>query len=172
MDKIIVSITAIAVILIFILVSRLWYRLSVPTVQDDILYVMRIPHSELIIGILGLLFFSAMAIPSIIFWKDNWFTAFAFFYLLMLFYEYWCIMVLLWRCAIREDSLTIYMPLLPAKEIKFHEVEYVYCTDNQTLGMSGQKSWKATTVERNCFLSRKKSTDFRFCIRFSTNREK
>lgn len=48
-------------------------------------------------------------------------------------------MVLLWRCAIREDSLTIYMPLLPAKEIKFHEVEYVYCTDNQTLGMSGQK---------------------------------
>lgn len=139
MDKIIVSITAVAILLIFILVSHLWYRLSVPTTQDDILYVMRIPHSELLIGILGLLFFSAMAIPSIILLEDNWFLAFAVFYLFILWGEYWCIMVFLWRCAIREDSLTIYMPLLPAKKIHFHEIEYVYCTDNQTFGMSGKK---------------------------------
>lgn len=139
MDKIIVSITAVAILLIFILISRLWYRLSVPTAQDDILYVMRIPHRELLIGILGLLFFSAMAIPSIILLEDNWFLAFAVFYLFILWGEYWCIMVFLWRCAIRKDSLTIYMPLLPAKKINFHEIEYVYCTDNQTFGMSGKK---------------------------------
>lgn len=139
MDKIIVSITSVAILLIFILVSRLWYRLSVPTAQDDILYVMRIPHSELLIGILGLLFFSAMAILSIILLEDNWLLAFAVFYLFILWGEYWCIMVFLWRCAIREDSLTIYMPLLPAKKIHFHEIEYVYCTDNQTFGMSGKK---------------------------------
>lgn len=151
MDKIIVSITAAALTLILILVSYLWYRLSIPTVQDDILYIMRIPRRRLLIGILGILFFSTMAIPSIIFWKDNWFTAFAFFYLLVLFYEYWCIMILLWRCAIRKDSLTIYMPLLPAKKIRFHEVEYVYCTDNQTLGMSGQKKLEGYRGRKKLF---------------------
>lgn len=150
MDKIIVSITAATIALILILVSYLWYRLSVPTVQDDILYIMRIPRRRLLVGILGILFFSAMTIP---FWgeEDNWLTAFAFFYLSVLFYEYWCVMVLLWRCAIREDSLTIYMPLLPAKKINFHEIEYVYCTDNQTLGMSGQKKLEGYRGHKKLF---------------------
>ncbi len=150
MDKIIVSITTAAIALILILVSYLWYRLSVPTVQDDILYIMRIPRRRLLLGILGILFGFAMTIP---FWweKDNWFTAFAFFYLFMLFYEYWCVMVLLWRCIIREDSLTIYMPLLPAKEIKFHEIEYVYYTDNHTFGMSGQKKLEGYRGRKKLF---------------------
>lgn len=45
MDKIIFRITAAAILLLLLLVSRLWYRLSIPTAQDDILYLMRIPRS-------------------------------------------------------------------------------------------------------------------------------
>lgn len=151
MDKIIVGMTAAAILLILILVSCLWYRLSVPTAQDDILYIMRIPRSELVISILALLFSSAMAIPSIILLEDNWFLAFAVFYLFIIWDEYWCIMVLRWRCAIREDSLTIYMPLLPAKRILFHEIEYVYYTDNQTFGMRAQKKLEGYCGRKKLF---------------------
>lgn len=39
-----------------------------------------------------------------------------------------------------EDSLTFYTPLLPAKKIKFYEIDFVHYTDNHTYGLSGQKT--------------------------------
>lgn len=97
----------------------------------------------------AILFSSVMAIPSIILLEDNWFAAFAVFYLFALLGEYLCITVLLWRCAIKGDSLTFYMPLLPAKEVKFYEIDHVYCTDNQTYGMSNLKKLEGYHGQKN-----------------------
>lgn len=151
MDKIIVSMTAAAILLILILLSLLWYRLSNPAGQNDIIYIMRMSRGRLIVGILDILFSSVMAIPSIILLEDNWFAAFAVFYLFALLGEYLCITVLLWRCAIKGDSLTFYMPLLPAKEIKFYEIDHVYCTDNQTYGMSNLKKLEGYHGQKKLF---------------------
>lgn len=140
MDKIIVSVTAIVIIFLFLLISRLWYRYFVPQAGDDVLFMMRMSRIRLVIGLPGVIFGSIMTIVPIIFFDDRIFTAFITFYIFTLFGLYVCIMILLWRCAVREDSLTFYMPLLPAKEIKFHEIDFVHYKDNQTYGLSGQKT--------------------------------
>ncbi len=151
MDKIIVGIAAGAILLILLLVSLLWYQLSIPARQNDILYIMRMSRGRMVVGILDILFFSAMAVPSIILLEDNWFAAFAVFYLFTLLGEYLCIMVLLWRCVITGDSLTFYMPLLPAKEVKFNEIDHIYCTDNQSYGMSGLKKLEGYHGQKKLF---------------------
>lgn len=151
MDKIIVGIAAGAILLILLLVSLLWYQLSIPARQNDILYIMRMSRGRMVVGILDILFFSAMAVPSIILLEDNWFATFAVFYLFALLGEYLCIMVLLWRCVIKGDSLTFYMPLLPAKEVKFNEIDHIYCTDNQSYGMSGLKKLEGYHGQKKLF---------------------
>lgn len=140
MDKLIVSVTAVIIILIFSLISYLWYKYCVPPAGDDVLYMMRMSRSRLVIGIPGVIFGSIMTVVPIIFLDGQMFAAFATFYIFTLFGIYFCIMILLWRCAVREDSLTFYMPLLPAKEIKFHEIDFVHYKDNNTYGLSGQKT--------------------------------
>lgn len=139
MDKIIVSVTAVIIILIFLLISYLWYKCYVPQTENDVLYVMRMSRSRLVIGIPIVIFFSIMTIVPIIFLDDQLFVAFVTFYTFTLFGVYLCIMILLWRCVIREDSLTFYTPLFPVKEIRFYEIDFVHYTDNNTAGLSGQK---------------------------------
>ena len=71
MDKIIVSVTAVAIILILLLASFCWYRCCVPSGRDDILCVMRMPHGRLWIGILGIIFFSVMDILAVVLFSDD-----------------------------------------------------------------------------------------------------
>lgn len=40
---------------------------------------------------------------------------------------------------IKTDSVVFYMPLLPAKEIRFCEIDFVHDTDNNTYGLCGRK---------------------------------
>lgn len=140
MDKIIVSIIAVIIILILILASHLWYWLCVISTGEDILYVMRMSRGRMVIGIPSVIFSLIMTVVPIIFLDAQMFVVFVTFYLFLLLSMYFCIMIRLWRCVIREDSLTFYTPLLPAKEIKFYEIDFVHYTDNHTLGLSGQKT--------------------------------
>ena len=140
MDKIIVSVIAVIIILILILASHLWYQHCAISTGDDVLYVMHMSRGRMVIGVPGVIFSSIMAVVPIILWDDQWFVAFAVFYLFLLLGVYLCIMIRLWRCVIREDSLTFYTPLLPAKKIKFYEIDFVHYTDNNTYGLSGQKT--------------------------------
>lgn len=140
MDKITISVTATVIILIFLLISYLWYRYCVPPSGDDVLFIMRMSRSRLVIGVPGLIFCLIMTIVPIILLDDQMFIAFVTFYIFTLFGIYVCMMMLLWRCVIREDSLTFYMPLLPAKKITFHEIDFVHYKDNNTYGLSGQKT--------------------------------
>lgn len=67
MDKLIVSVTAVIIILIFSLISYLWYKYCVPPAGDDVLYMMRMSRSRLVIGIPGVIFGSIMTVVPIIF---------------------------------------------------------------------------------------------------------
>ena len=140
MDKLIISVIAITIILLLILTSHLWYRYCVSTTGHDVLCVMRMPGSQMIIGILCIIFSTFMAVIPVIFLDDQWFVAFAVFYLFLLLGVYLCIMVRLWRCVIREDSLTFYTPLLPARKIKFYEIDFAHYTDSHTYGQTNQKT--------------------------------
>lgn len=140
MDKIIVSAIAVIIILILILASHFWYRHCVISTGEDVLYVMRMSRGRLVIGVPCVIFPLIMTVIPIIFLDDQMFVAFVVFYLFLLLGVYLCIMIRLWRCVIREDSLTFYTPLLPAKKIKFYEIDFVHYTDNNTYGLSGQKT--------------------------------
>ena len=140
MDKIIVSAIAVIIILILILASHLWYRHCVISTGEDILYVMHMSRGRMVIGVPCVIFSSIMTVVPIIFLDAQMFVAFVVFYLFLLLSVYLCIMIRLWRCVIREDSLTFYTPLLPAKKIKFYEIDFVHYTDNHTYGLSGQKT--------------------------------
>lgn len=78
---------------------------------------------------------SAVALFS----DDRMFIGFAVFYFFIFWSIYLCIAVLLWRGMIKTDSVVFYMPLLPAKEIRFCEIDFVHDTDNNTYGLGGQK---------------------------------
>ncbi|MBD5456289.1 MAG: hypothetical protein HDR23_07425 [Lachnospiraceae bacterium] len=140
MHKMIVSITAVIIILILLLASYLWYKCCVPSSSNDVLYVMHISRSRLVIIIPGIIFFLIMDILSLINLDSQFFVAFVVFYLFMLLNIYSCTLTLLWRGMIREDSLTTYTLFLPAKEIRFYEIDFVHYKDNHTLGLSGQKT--------------------------------
>ena len=140
MDKIIVSAIAVIIILILILASHFWYRHCVISTGEDVLYVMRMSRGRLVIGVPCVIFPLIMTVIPIIFLDDQMFVAFVVFYLFLLLGVYLCIMIRLWRCVVREDSLTFYTPLLPAKKIKFYEIDFVHYTDNNTYGLSGQKT--------------------------------
>ena len=140
MDKLIISVIAITIILLLILTSHLWYQHCVISTGQDILCVMRMPNSQMVIGVLGIIFSSIMSVVPLIFLDSQMFVAFVVFYLFLLFSVYLCIMVRLWRCVIREDSLTFYTPLLPARKIKFYEIDFVHYTDSNTYGQTNQKT--------------------------------
>lgn len=140
MDKIVLSVIAVIIILILILASHLWYQHCVISTGHDVLYVMRMSRGRMVIGVPCVIFSSIMTVVPIIFLDAQMFVAFVTFYLFLLLSVYLCIMIRLWRCVIREDSLTFYTPLLPAKKIKFYEIDFVHYTDNHTYGLSGQKT--------------------------------
>ena len=102
--------------------------------------MMHMSRGRMVIGIPGVIFSLIMTVVPIIFLDAQMFVAFVTFYLFLLLSVYLCIMIRLWRCVIREDSLTFYTPLLPAKKIKFYEIDFVHYTDNHTYGLSGQKT--------------------------------
>ncbi len=139
MEKLIISVTAITIILILILASCWWYRHCASFTQEEILSVMYLPRWRLIVGTVISLFFSLLTIASL-FLQENYLIAFVCFFCFTLLGIYLCITTFLWRCVIQADSLTFYTPLLPAKKIKFYEIDFVHCTDSTTFGLSGQKT--------------------------------
>ncbi|MBD5519038.1 MAG: hypothetical protein HDR07_11355 [Lachnospiraceae bacterium] len=138
MDKTIAGLTVAAIILLLILASCLWYKLCVPSLQDDILFMMRAPRLYKLLGAAGIVFFSIMGIPFL-FAKENYLFPFIFFFCAVIFYVYFLLAALLWRCVIKEDSVTFYNPLLPTKKIKFYEIDFVHLTDNPLPLLSGGK---------------------------------
>ena len=162
MDKIIVSITAVTIILILLLASCWWYKYYIPSAKDDVLYVMRMSRNRLLIGIPCIIFFSIMDVVSVIFLDAQTFVAFVIFYFFTLLGVYLCIAIQLWRGMIRSDSLTLYMPLLPAKEIKFYEIDFVHYTDNNTYGLSGQKTLAGYRGKKKLFSIEEDIIGFQF----------
>lgn len=171
-EKIIVSVTAVIIILILLLASYLWYKYYIPAAQEDILYVMRMHHSRLVIGIADIVFFSIMDIIIIIFVDTQILITFAVFYFFTLLGVYLCITVLLWRGMIKADSITFYIPLLPAKEIKFCEIDFVHYTDNNTIGLSGQKALVGYRGKKSYFPSKKIFQGFYSCVHCFTGGKK
>ena len=82
MDKIIVSIIAIAIILIVILVAYCWHRKYFPLTDENIIYVMRPSREYFVIGIIGTIVFSTVAITSLIFLTNRRSSLFLFFMVL------------------------------------------------------------------------------------------
>lgn len=171
MTKLIISIAAITIILSLLLVSFLWYKHCILSVQDDIIYVMRISRNRLLIGISGIIFFSAMDVLSF-FLDDQMIQGFLFFYFFVLISVYLCIVVLLWRGIIRADSITFYTPLLPKKEIKFYEIDYVHYTDNNTYGLGGQKSLVGYHGQKKLFSIEEDISGFSFLCALLYERKK
>lgn len=126
---------AIVLILLLLLASHLWRRKYLPPFSDNVIYIMDLAHRYLFWLILAVLFYGGMAFAAnwIIEETDLWIVLFLMFYLFMLGTIYSCVYILFWRCVIKADSLTFYIPLLPPKEIKFHEITLVKCIDNETL---------------------------------------
>ena len=125
MERIIISIIAIIIILVVILAAYCWYRKLFPLNDENIIYVMRPSREYLIIGIIGTIVFSTVAITSIIFLDEREIFAFLCFYGFVLLNIYTCIVVLLEKYVIKTDSLILYTPLLPSKEIKIYEITTV-----------------------------------------------
>lgn len=140
MNNIVVSIIAVTIILILLLASYWWYKCRVPSAPYDVLYIMRISRSRLVLILPGIIFFLIMDILSVFFLDAQSFVAFIVFYIFLLLNIYTCILITLWRGMLRKDSLTIYSPFLPTKEIKFYEIDFVHYKDNHTPGLSGQKT--------------------------------
>ncbi len=129
MDKLIISVSAAAFILLIILAAYLWKKKYLNFTDDNIIFIMTAPRETFFIGIAGIIFFGAGAVYFIVDLSIVGFLCFYFFVLLGL---YVCIMGLLWRCVIATDSLTFYLPFLPIKKIKLHEITHVKYTENRT----------------------------------------
>lgn len=135
MTQTILNSAAIVLILLLLLASYWWRQKYLPPVSDDILYTMDLAHRYLFWAVIAVLFYGIAAVISnlVIEETSSRLVAFLFFYFAMLMAVYLCIYLLLWRCVIQTDSLTFYTPLLPPREIKFHEITLVKCIDNTTL---------------------------------------
>ena len=125
MDKIIVSIIAIAIILIVILVAYCWHRKYFPLTDENIIYVMRPSREYFVIGIIGTIVFSTVAITSLIFFDEQAIVAFLIFYGFVLLGIFTCIVALLEKYVIKTDSLILYTPPLSPKEIRIYEISTV-----------------------------------------------
>lgn len=125
---------AIVLILLLLLASYWWHQKYLPPVSEDVIYTMDLAHRYLFWAILCIIFYGVIAftVNLIIKEMDLWLVLFLMSYLFMLGAIYFCIYVIFWRCVIRIDSLTFYIPLLPPKEIKFHEITLVKYVDNET----------------------------------------
>lgn len=161
MDKTIASVTVAAIILLLILASCLWYKRCVPSLRDDILYMMRAPRLYKLLGAAGIIFFSIAGI-AFLFEQENYLFPFIFFFCAVFFYVYFLLAALLWRCVIKEDSLTFYNPLLPTKEIKFYEIDFVHFTDNSLSLISGGKTLVAYRGKKKLFTIPEDTSGFSF----------
>lgn len=133
MGRIIIGITAVMIILIIILASFCWHKKYFSPKDDTILYIMGISRryfiEYLIIVGLSSIFFGFLSVMSII--DFDAFT-FCFFYCFILLGVTTCICAFGEKYALTIDSLIHYIPFLPPKEIKIHEITTVKYTENRT----------------------------------------
>ena len=129
MDKIIISVSAISFILLIILAAYLWKKKYLRFTDDNIIFIMTAPRETFFIGIAGIIFFGAFDVFCIV---DFSIVVFLCFYFIVLFNVYICIIGVLWRGVIATNSLTFYMPFLPIKKIKLHEITHVKYAENRT----------------------------------------
>ena len=130
MDKIIISLSAVAFTLLIILAAYLWKKKYLRFTDDNIIFIMTSPRETFFIGIACIIFFGAGAVYFIVDFSIVGFLCFYFFFVLFGLYE--CIMGLLWRGVIATDSLTFYTPFFPIKKIKLHEITHVKYAENRT----------------------------------------
>ena len=130
MDKIIISVSAIAFILLIILAAYLWKKKYLRFTDDNIILIMTQPREYFYIGIAGIIFFGGFAVFCIIDLSILGFLCFYFFF--VLFGVYICIIGVLWRGVLTTDTLTFYTPFLPIKRIKLCEITSVKYTENRT----------------------------------------
>ena len=149
MDRTIISVSASAFILLIILAAYLWKKKYLRFTDGNIIFIMTSPREYFYIGIAGIIFFGAGAVYFIV---DFSLLGFLCFYFFVLFGLYVCIMGLLWRCVITTDSLTFYMPFLPIKKIKLHEITHVKYTENRTGGYgTGRKVLEGYHQQKKLF---------------------
>ncbi|MBD5453976.1 MAG: hypothetical protein HDR30_06665 [Lachnospiraceae bacterium] len=129
MDKIIISLSAVAFILLIILAAYLWKKKYLRFTDDNIILIMSQSREYFYIGIAGIIFFGSFAVYFIV---DLSIFAFLCFYFIVLFNIYICIIGVLWRGVLTTDAITFYTPFLPVKKIKMHEITSVKYTENRT----------------------------------------
>ena len=122
-ERLIISVIAIAIILIEILFAFCWHKKYFPLDSGNSIYVINSRRGYLLFGIILSVLCSFISVISIIYIEDIF--IFCFFYLPDCFFIYFSITALLERCVIKADSLTFYTPPLPPKVIKFCEITSV-----------------------------------------------
>ena len=130
MDKTILSVSAVAFILLVILAAYLWKKKYLHFTEDNIIFIMTAPRETFFIGIACIIFLGTGAVYFIV--DFDIFAFLCFYFFVVLFGVYVCIMGLLWRGVIATDSLTFYTPFLPIKKIKLHEITHVKYAENRT----------------------------------------
>lgn len=159
MERLIISIIAIAIILIEILSAFCWYKKYFPLNHENVVYVMNSARGYFSIGIILTALTSFVSTISILYIDDIF--IFWIFYFFVPFSVYLCIAALLEKCVIKADALTFYTPPLPPKKIKICEITDVkYKKDPMPYGLAR----KALTGYHNkkllfCIREREKGYD-------------
>ena len=130
MDKTIISVSAATFILLVILAAYLWKKKYLHFTDDNTIFIMTLPRETFFIGIGCVIFFGAFAVFCVV--DFSLFGFLCFYFIVLFFGVYLCIIGVLWRGVIATDSLTFYTPFLPIKKIELHEITHVKYAENRT----------------------------------------